>query len=112
MKEIKAFIRQPRIADVLDALRDSGLCQSGASAGCHNVTVSRVQRPLADADPTQQHYSMDLAEPVVAEFKLELLCADDLADTLVDLVAKAAHTGQPEAGWVIVSEVQRAEEIR
>ena len=112
MKEIKAFIRQHRIADVLEALRDSGLCHSGAGAGGHNVVVSRVQRPLADADPTQQHYSMDLAEPVVAEFKLELLCADDLADPLVDLIAKAAHTGQPEAGWVIVSEVQRAEEIR
>ncbi len=112
MKEIKAFIRQHRIADVLEALRDSALCHSGAGAGCHNVTVSRVQRPLTEADPTQQHYSMELAEPVVAEYKLELLCADDLADSLVDLIAKAAHTGQPEAGWVVVSEVQRAEEIR
>ena len=110
MKEIKAFIRQHRIADVLEALRDSGLCHAGAGAGC--LTVSRVQRPLTDADPTQQHYSMELAEPVVAEYKLELLCADDLADSLVDLIAKAAHTGQPEAGWVVVSEVQRAEEIR
>ena len=55
---------------------------------------------------------MELAEPVVAEYKLELRCADDLADSLVDLIAKAAHTGQPEAGWVVVSEVQRAEEIR
>ena len=65
MKEIKAFIRQHRIADVLEALRDSGLCNAGAGAGCYNVAVSRVQRPLADADPTQQHFSMDLAEAVV-----------------------------------------------
>lgn len=112
MKEIKAFIRQHRIADVLEALRDSGLCNAGAGAGCYNVTVSRVQRPLADADPTQQHFSMDLAEAVVQEYKLELLCADNLVDTLTDLITQAAHTGQPEAGWVSVREIERAVEIR
>ncbi len=110
MKEIKAYIRQHRIADVLDALRASGLCDAGG--GCRNVTVSQVQRPLAGADPAQQHYSMELAEAVVAEYKLELVCADDQADALADLIARAAHTGQPEAGWIFVSEVQRVVEIR
>lgn len=112
MKEIKAFIRQHRIADVLAALRDAGLCDPNAGAGCHNITVSQVQRPLASADPTQQHFSMDLAEAVVQEYKLELLCADDLVDTLMDLISQSAHTGQPEAGWVYVSEIERAVEIR
>jgi nitrogen regulatory protein PII len=113
MKEIKAFIRQHRVADVLQALRDSGLCDLGtAGTGCHNLTVSQVQRPLASADPSQQHYSMELAEPVIAEYKLELVCTDDSADVLADVIAKAAHTGQPEAGWIFVSDVQRAVEIR
>lgn len=113
MKEIKAYIRQHRIADVLQALRHPGLCDPGAAgAGCHNITVSQVQRPLAGADPAQQHYSMDLAEPVVAEYKLELVCADDQADALVDAIAKAARTGQPEAGWIFVSDVERGLEIR
>ena len=112
MKEIKAYIRQYRIADVLQALRDSGLCDLAAGTGCHNITVSQVQRPLASADPAQQHYSMELAEPVIAEYKLELVCADDTADALVDVIAEAAHTGQPEAGWVFVSDIQHAVEIR
>lgn len=112
MKEIKAYVRKYRIADVLQTLRDSGLCDLGAGAGCHNITVSQVQRPLASADPSQQHYSMDLAEPVIAEYKLELVCADDSVDALADLIAKAAHTGQPEAGWIFVSDIQQAVEIR
>ena len=112
MKEIKAYIRQYRIANVLQALRDSGLCDLAASAGCHKITVVQVQRPLGGADPAQQHYSMELAEPVVAEYKLELVCADDSVDALADLIAKAAHTGQPEAGWIFVSEIQQAVEIR
>lgn len=111
MKEIKAFIPQYRIADVLEALRDSGLCDLGAGGGCHNVHVARVQRPFAGSDPVQQQYSVELAEPVLSEYKLELLCADDLVDTLMDLVAQAAHTGQPSPGWIVVSEVERAVQI-
>ena len=110
MKEIKAYIRQHRIADVLQALRESGLCDLGvAGAGCHNLTVSQVQRPLASGDPTQQHYSMELAEAVVTEYRLELVCADDQG---IGLIARAAHTGQPEAGWIFVSDILRAVEIR
>lgn len=112
MKEIKAYIRQHRISDVLQALRDSGVCDLGTGTACHNITVSEVQRPLAGADPSQQHYSMDLAEAVVSEFKLELACPDDLVDALSDVIAKAAHTGQPEAGWIFVTDIQRATEIR
>ncbi|MBI4291855.1 MAG: P-II family nitrogen regulator [Betaproteobacteria bacterium] len=117
MKEIKAYIRQHRIADVLQALRDSGICdpatcdRATSERGCH-LTVSQVQRPLAGADPSQQHYSMELAEPVVAEYKLELVCVADAVGALVEVIAKAAHTGRPEAGWIYVSEVQRAVEIR
>ncbi|MBX3647775.1 MAG: P-II family nitrogen regulator [Rhodocyclaceae bacterium] len=113
MKEIRAFIRQHRIADVLQALRESGQCDLGAAGtGCHNITVSQVQRPLASGDPTQQHYSMELAEAVVAEYRLELACPDEAADALVDVIARAAHTGQPEAGWIFVSDIRRAIEIR
>ena len=108
MKEIRAFIRQHRITDVLEALRDL----SAAETGCHNITVSQVQRPLASTDPTQQHYSMELAEAVVTEYKLELACADDVADALVGAIATAAHTGQSEAGWIFVSDIQRAVEVR
>lgn len=112
MKEIKAYIRKHRISDVLQALRNSGICDLGGATACHNITVSAVQRPLTGADPSQQHYSMDLAEPVVAEFKLELACPDDLVEALSDVIAKAAHTGQPEAGWIFVTDIHRATEIR
>ncbi|WP_367395199.1 P-II family nitrogen regulator [Cupriavidus sp. Agwp_2] len=112
MKEIKAFVRQHRIANVLAALRDTGHCDmSNSGNGCHNITISKVQRPLASGDPTQQHYSMELAEAVVAEYKLELVCADDVVDVLADAIAMAAATGQAEAGWIFMSEVQRAVRI-
>ncbi|HCZ13362.1 MAG TPA: P-II family nitrogen regulator [Candidatus Accumulibacter sp.] len=113
MKEIKAFVRQYRIADVLQAVRDSGLYDQGATgSSCYNLTVSQVQRPLASDEADQQHYSLDLAQPIVAEFRLELVCTDDVANALADIIAKAARTGQPEAGWVFVSDIQHVVEIR
>lgn len=112
MKEVKAYVRQHRISDVLEALRNSGLCGLREGSGCHNITVSQVQRPQAGADPSQQHYSIDLAEPVVSEFRLELICQDELATPLAEVIADAASTGHPDAGWIIVSDVQRAVSIK
>lgn len=112
MREIKAYVRQHRIADVLDALRNSGLCDVSGRPDSDNITVVRVERPVAEADLSQQRYSLELAVPIVAEFKLELVCSDDRADALVDVITKAARTGSPEAGWVFVSEIERAVEIR
>jgi len=112
VKEIKAYVRQHRIADVIAALRDSGLCEIPGRADCHNITVVEVQRPFSSADPSQQRYSMELAEPIIAEFKLELACSDEQADALVDVIAKTAHTGSTEAGWIFVSDIRRVVQIR
>lgn len=107
MKEIKAFIRQHRIGDVLQALHDSGFCDHcGGETGCHSITISQVQRPFSGENPSHLHFSMDLAEPVVAEYKLELICADDVADRLIEVIVKSAHPGQ--RGWVFLSDVQQA----
>lgn len=108
MKQIKAFMHPHRITAVIEALRDSGICDISAGAGCYNLTVSTVQRLYTGTDPAQQHYSMALAEPVVAETKLELICEDDLADQLRQLIVQAA---KPSTGWVFVSEILSATKL-
>lgn len=105
MKEIKAFIHPHRIHSVTQALRESGICDINAGVGCYNVTVSTVQRLYTSAEPSEQRYSVELAEPVVAESKLELICDDDLADRLVQLITSAA---QPGRGCIFVSEIGSA----
>ncbi|MES2299399.1 MAG: P-II family nitrogen regulator [Pseudomonadota bacterium] len=102
MKQIKAFIHPHRIASVTEALRNSGLCDISNGTGCYHLTVSMVQRLYTGADPSQQHYSIDLAEPVVAEAKLELVCEDDLAVQLAALIAQA---GKPGKGWIFTTDI-------
>ncbi len=108
MKQIKAFIHPHRINSVTEALRDSGLCDISNGSGCYNLTVSNVQRLITSVDPSQQRYSLDLAEPVVAEAKLELICEDDLADQLAALIAQA---GKPGPGWIFTTDIQSATKI-
>ncbi len=107
MKEIKAFIHPHRTAAVIQALRESGACDAQAGAACFHIAISQVQCVHATGDSSQQHYSVELGEPVVLQTKLELACEDDAADALVDLIVRTGHAGQPCSGWVHVSTLER-----
>ncbi len=96
MKEIKAFVHRNRIADVVHALRD---------AGYRNITVIDVKGTLRALDAQEQDYSIELAEPVITEVKLELVVDDDAVNAAVRLICDCGWTGQTESGWVYVSEV-------
>jgi len=107
MKEIKAYVHRNRIADVLQALKASGLCRFDGRTGGRNITVYEVKGSLAPIGHDEEHYSLELAEAVVHEFKLELICDDALADRIVETIRAAAQTGQATAGWICVVDLDR-----
>ena len=106
MKEIKAYIHNHRIGDVIRTLKDSGQCNT--NAGCRNLAVIPVQSLLKAVDARERRYSIELAEEVIYESKLELICEDHQVDELVDIIARTARTGQAEAGWIYVTDIVRA----
>ena len=112
MKEIKAYVHASRIADVIAALKDSPAWGSARGGRRHNLAVYVVKGSLLPLDTDEQHYSMDLGDEVVNEYKLELLCEDTEVDEIVAAVQSAARTGQPVAGWITVTEVSQAIAIR
>ena len=108
MKEIKAYIHNHRIADVIRALKESGLCNAGGAPGCRNLNVIPVKSLLKAVDTQEQHYSIELAEAVINESKLELICEDHQVDELVGIIGRIARTGQAEAGWIYVTDIVKA----
>ncbi|MEX0958899.1 MAG: P-II family nitrogen regulator [Burkholderiales bacterium] len=102
MREIKAFIHRNRVADVIHGLRE---------AGFRNITVIDVKGTLRALDPKEQDYSIELAELVITEVKLELVVENEAVDRVIDLICERARTGQQESGWVYVSDVLSAVRI-
>lgn len=107
MKQIKAYIHNNRIADVIRTLREYGQCGS-----CHNLSVTAVKSLLKAVDPGEQHYSLELAEAVIEESRLELVCGDGQVEEVARIIELAARTGQREAGWIFVSDIITAIPIR
>lgn len=111
MKEIKAYVHRSRIADVIAALKDSPAWGSARAGSRHNLAVYVVKGSLLPLDSDEQHYSMDLGDEVVNEYKLELLCEDGEVEALMATIQVAARTGQAIAGWITVIDVAAASPI-
>lgn len=103
MKEIKAYIHNHRIADVIRALKESELRND-----YYNLSVTAVKSLLKAMDAREQHYSIELAEAVIDESRLGLICEDHQVDELVGIIRRVACTGQSEAGWIYIADIVKA----
>jgi nitrogen regulatory protein P-II 1 len=103
MKLLKAFVRTRKVDDVIRALK---------SARAPGITVSRVHGVGYGYDP----YLFTLAPrelPKTPEIaKVEVVCRDEDAGRLLDVLAAAARTGSDGDGIVFVTPVERAVRIR
>lgn len=111
MKEIKAYVHRSRIADVIAALKASA-AWSTVDSGEHNLTAYMVKGSLLALDDAERHYSLDLGDEVVNEYKLELHCEGGHVDELVEIIRTSAHTGQTSSGWIYVTDIVQAVPIR
>ena len=103
MQEIKAFVHRNRIADVVSAL---------SSAGFKRLSIIDVQGLLRALDSKEQQYSVEIGQKVVTEVKLEVVCENESRTTeAISLIREHATTGQPEAGWIYVSDIRSSIEI-
>jgi len=99
MKEIKAFIHRNRIPDVIHALK---------SAGFSNLSIVDVKGTLNALDNKEQDYSVALGTAIITEMKLELVCGEQNVDDAIRLIREHGRTGQQDAGWIYVIEIDKA----
>ena len=111
MKEVKAYVHSSRVADVIAALKNSPAWGGQRAGRRHNLAMYVVKGSIMPLDSGEQHYSMDLGDEVVNEYKLELLCEDSEVEALSAALMDAARTGQAVAGWITVFDVVSATPI-
>lgn len=104
MKEIKALIQPFMLDKVLDALRDH--------AELPGLTVSEVvgwgRAAAKKADSGRREGGHAFAKKT----KLEIIVPDEMVESVVDLVSKAAHTGRPGDGKIFIIQVDDVMRIR
>ncbi len=102
MKEIKAFIKPVRIRQIITALKEKGF---------DSITLSKSEGTGVlkgpDAFPSLEFKVTD--STVV---KLELVCPDDQAEQIVQIICKHGRSTEPGDGIIYVSEVEKAFKIK
>jgi nitrogen regulatory protein P-II 1 len=104
MKEIKAVIQPHMLTKVMEALHSLPHFPGVTVSDCRGQ--GRGQGAGGRYVATEE--TIDLDKMV----KLELFCADAICDELVNVIGKAAHTGNPGDGVIMVVDLPRAVRVR
>ncbi|MFQ6112798.1 MAG: P-II family nitrogen regulator [bacterium] len=103
MKEIKAYVRIRMVEQVVRTLEE---------AGFNRMTIIDVSALGKLADSKEAKYSIEFVKKYSKMAKIELVCRDEDADKVVEVIQKNGCTHQPGDGIVFVAPVERAMKIR
>ena len=104
MKEIKAIIRPFKLPEVTEELHKID--------GLPGVTVSEIKgfgkSRARNAKDKIVYETVDM----IPRIKLEVVVRDDMADEVVNVIQKVAHTGNTGDGKIFVTNVEEIIKIR
>ena len=103
MKKIEAIIKPFKLEEVKDALGEVGI---------EGMTVSEVKGFGRQKGHTEIYRGSEYTVDFLPKIKLELVVADDKAESAVAAIIKAARTGKIGDGKVFVSRIEEAVRIR
>jgi nitrogen regulatory protein P-II 1 len=103
MKKIEAIIKPFKLEEVKDAL---------GAIGIEGMTVSEVKGFGRQKGHTEIYRGSEYTVDFLPKVKLEIVVGDELLDSAVAAIVKAAKTGKIGDGKVFVSTVEEAVRIR
>ena len=103
MKLIMAIIKPFKLDDVREALTPLGV---------QGLTVSEVKGFGRQKGQTEIYRGAEYHVSFLPKVKIEVAVASDMADQVIEAIAKAAHTGKIGDGKIFVMDLDRAVRIR
>ena len=103
MKQIVAVIKPFKLDDVREALGE---------AGVHGLTVTEVKGFGRQKGHTELYRGAEYIVDFLPKLKVETIVADDIAETAVEAIRRAAHTGKIGDGKIFVFDVEQVIRIR
>ncbi|MCH9849121.1 MAG: P-II family nitrogen regulator [Betaproteobacteria bacterium] len=103
MKKIEAVIKPFKLEEVREALSEIGI---------NGLTVTEVKGFGRQKGHTELYRGAEYTIDFLPKVKLELVVSDDILDSAMDAIVKAAHTGKIGDGKIFVTSVEQALRIR
>ncbi len=103
MKFVTAIIKPFKLDDVREAL---------SALGVSGMTVTEVKGFGRQKGQTEIYRGAEYSTNMVPKLKVEVACASDLADRVVEAIQQAANTGAIGDGKIFVFELGQAVRIR
>lgn len=103
MKLVIAFVKPFKLDEIKDALK---------AAGVSGLSVSDVRGFGRQAGHTEVYRGAEYEVDFVPKSRIDVLVDDDLAETVVDVIERAARTGKIGDGKIAVLSVEELVRIR
>lgn len=103
MKKIEAIIKPFKLDDVRDALADQGIT---------GMTITEVKGFGRQKGHTEMYRGAEYVVDFLPKIKIELVVANDIAESCVDTIVEAAKTGKVGDGKIFVSNMESVVRIR
>ena len=103
MKLVIAIIKPFKLDDVRDALTELGVT---------GMTVTEVKGFGRQKGQTEIYRGAEYTTNMVPKLKVEIACASDIADRVVEAIQQSANTGAIGDGKIFVLEIGQAVRIR
>jgi len=103
MKKIMAVIRPNKLQVVKEALDDISV---------PSMTVTEVKGRGKQRGVIEIYRDREYCIDLIPKLEINIVISDDKVDTIVDTIAKAAHTGEIGDGKIFVTPVEEVVRIR
>ena len=103
MKWITAIIKPFKLDEVREALGEIGV---------QGMTVTEVKGFGRQQGHTELYRGAEYVVDFLPKLKLELAVVDDMVETVIDTISKAAHSGKIGDGKIFVYDLEQSIRIR
>ena len=103
MKKIEAIIRHFKLEDVKKSLNEKGV---------QGMTITEVRGFGRQRGHTETYRGTEYEVDFVPKVKVEVVCADDQVQDVIDTIMRSSQTGQIGDGKIFVSSLDDTVRIR
>ena len=103
MKKITAMIKPFKLDDVREALSNIGI---------QGMTITEVKGFGRQKGHTEMYRGAEYVVDFLPKIKIEIACTDDMVDSIIEAIIKAANTGKIGDGKIFITPLENVVRIR